>query len=220
MRSIFTITLLSVISAVAATTAHLSSSFRLWSTTSRSSTSLRSAEMPRTSYPAVWKSGTSLPSYTLTSVAFQVYSKVEITRHNWAHVTPGQEPIVVFGMTGFRPLPSNHLDYSTGWVVQGNKGISHSLASPVFNDDSDLLFELRRYGTTSARTPNLPSSALSGRSSPIPRRIGRPCTPIGFGPKSPGARVAGYARRSSLNTPASSYCLSAADTRSTVLYTR
>ncbi|KAI0712230.1 hypothetical protein C8Q76DRAFT_845437 [Earliella scabrosa] len=373
----------------------------------------------------VWKSGTSLPSYALTSVAFQVYSKVEITRHNWAHVTAGMEPIVVvFGMTGFRALPSNHLDYSTGWIVQGNKGFSHgtisiakrvfieerllnllsrvnalttlipatpdgmqafhglklqpwaehekrkdrpskwelqpsdtdgslkymwehceewrynlkgnsnmmsaahgiscitrnyvelptavkqgalrikisgqvelslslqttqlytasssvswsthitvqtigsgikvntlgshdpvftkaefteggasrfrnpmdmlreafppkvdldelvqeinafegawqyyyplanaySLASPVFNDDGDLLFELRRHGTTNTRTPNTPSSALSGRSSPIPRRIGRPRTPIGAGPKSP-ARSPSSTRSPSRSRP-------------------
>ncbi|KAI0706320.1 hypothetical protein C8Q76DRAFT_818580 [Earliella scabrosa] len=85
----------------------------------------------------VWKSGTSLPSlYALTSVEFQVYSKVEITRHNWAHVTAGMEPVVVvFGTTDFRNLPSKHLDYSTGWVVQGNNVFSHgtiSIAKHVF----------------------------------------------------------------------------------------
>lgn len=107
----------------------------------------------------VWKSGTSLPSYALTSIAFQVYSKVEITRHNWAHVTPGQEPIVVvFGMTGFRPLPSNHLDYSTGWVVQGNKGFSHgtiSISKRVFIEER-LLSLLARVNALTTLIPTTP----------------------------------------------------------------
>ena len=107
----------------------------------------------------VWKSGTSLPSYALTSVAFQVYSKVEITRHNWAHVTAGMEPIVVvFGMTGFRALPSNHLDYSTGWIVQGNKGFSHgtiSIARRVFIEER-LLNLLSRVNALTTLIPATP----------------------------------------------------------------
>ena len=60
---------------------------------------------------------------------------------------------------------------------------AYSLASPVFNDDGDLLFELRRYGHGSAAaTRKLNStvspSSSSGRSSPIPRRIGRSRTPV------------------------------------------
>ncbi|EIW59593.1 uncharacterized protein TRAVEDRAFT_121066 [Trametes versicolor FP-101664 SS1] len=88
----------------------------------------------------IWKTaGLSLPSYALTSVAFHVYSRVEVARHNWAHVTPGQEPIVVvLGTTGYRPLPAAHLEWSTGWVVHANRGFSHgtlSIARRVFLEE-------------------------------------------------------------------------------------
>ena len=108
----------------------------------------------------VWKSGTSLPSYALTSVAFQVYSKVEITRHNWAHVTAGMEPIVVvFGMTGFRALPSR-------WIVQGDKGFSHGtigIAKRVFIEER-LLTLLSRVNALTTMIPLNPDAfqALSG----------------------------------------------------------
>lgn len=64
---------------------------------------------------------------------------------------------------------------------------AYSLASPVFNDDGDLLFELRRHGATNPRMPMSPNAAHSGRSSPVPRRIGRPRTPVG-NTRSPGTR--------------------------------
>lgn len=88
----------------------------------------------------IWKTaGLSLPSYALTSVAFHVYSRVEVVRHNWAHVTPGQEPIVVvLGTTGYRALPAARLEWSTGWVVHANRGFSHgtlSIARRVFLEE-------------------------------------------------------------------------------------
>ncbi|CDO76097.1 hypothetical protein BN946_scf184649.g23 [Trametes cinnabarina] len=65
-------------------------------------------------------------SYALTSMLFHVYSKVEVTRYNWTHIPAGMEPvIVILGTTGSRPLPADHLEYSTGWVVQANRGFSH-----------------------------------------------------------------------------------------------
>ncbi|KAI8986088.1 hypothetical protein BD414DRAFT_416881 [Trametes punicea] len=85
----------------------------------------------------VWKPGqSSLPSYALTSVAFHVYSKVEVTRYNWVQVPVGMEPaVVILGTTGSRPLPSDHLAYSANWVVHAHKGFSHgtiSIAHRVF----------------------------------------------------------------------------------------
>ncbi|KAM5533454.1 hypothetical protein V8D89_012892 [Ganoderma adspersum] len=107
----------------------------------------------------VWKSGKSLPSYALTGVAFDVYSKVEITRHNWTHVTPGTEPIiVVLGITGFRKLPSRNLDFSTGWVVQSNKGFSHgtiSISKRVFIEER-LLHLLERINGLTTVIPSTP----------------------------------------------------------------
>ena len=107
----------------------------------------------------VWKSGKSLPSYALTDVAFHVYSKVEITRHNWTHVTPGTEPIiVVLGTTGFRKLPSRNLDFSTGWVVQSTKGFSHgtiSISKRVFIEER-LLHLLSRINGLTTLIPSTP----------------------------------------------------------------
>ncbi|KAI9068126.1 hypothetical protein FKP32DRAFT_1672524 [Trametes sanguinea] len=74
----------------------------------------------------VFKAGPSLPSYALTSVSFQVYSKDEVTRSNWMQVSAGSEPIlVILGMTGSRPLPPTRLQYSTNWIAQPPRGVSH-----------------------------------------------------------------------------------------------
>ncbi|KAL7279892.1 hypothetical protein ACG7TL_006301 [Trametes sanguinea] len=87
----------------------------------------------------VFKPGPSLPSYALTSVAFQVYCKYEVTRYNWAHVPTGMEPIiVVLGTTGSRPLPAGRLEYSTNWIVQAQQHFSHgtiSIARRVFIEE-------------------------------------------------------------------------------------
>lgn len=53
----------------------------------------------------------------------------------------------------------------------------YSLASPVFNDDGDLLFELRRFGTASIRVG-------PGATSPIGSHIGRPVSPANAGQRS------------------------------------
>ena len=117
----------------------------------------------------VWKTGRSLPSYALTDVAFHVYSKVEITRHNWTHVVPGMEPIVVvLGTTGFRKLPSRQLDFSTGWIVQGNKGFSHGtigISKRVFIEER-LLSLLSRVNGLTTLIPSSPdmSQAFQGLS--------------------------------------------------------
>lgn len=107
----------------------------------------------------VWKTGDSLPSYALTDVAFHVYSRIEVSRYNWAHVPSGSEPIiVVFGMSGFRPLPSQRLDYSTAWIVQGNKGFSHgtmSISKRVFLEER-LLTLLSRINALTTLIPSTP----------------------------------------------------------------
>ncbi|KAI0632188.1 hypothetical protein C8Q77DRAFT_1158853 [Trametes polyzona] len=106
-----------------------------------------------TSIP-VWRPGhRSLPSYALTDVTFHVYSKVEITRHNWTQVVPGQEPIiVVLGTTGSRPLPAPQLDFSTGWIVHANRSFSHGtigIARRVFIEERllSLLSNVNAYTT-------------------------------------------------------------------------
>ncbi|CCM02877.1 uncharacterized protein FIBRA_04991 [Fibroporia radiculosa] len=74
----------------------------------------------------IWTFGSTLPSCALTSVAFHVYSKLTITRQNWAHVSTAQEPVIaILGMSSFRPLPSTQLEYSADWVVRATKGISY-----------------------------------------------------------------------------------------------
>ncbi|OSX64959.1 hypothetical protein POSPLADRAFT_1044390 [Postia placenta MAD-698-R-SB12] len=59
----------------------------------------------------IWHSGTleTLPSCSLTSIAYHIYSKTQITRHTWAHVA-AEPAIVILGMIGFRSLPSTYLD--------------------------------------------------------------------------------------------------------------
>ncbi|KAI0632190.1 hypothetical protein C8Q77DRAFT_1158854 [Trametes polyzona] len=106
----------------------------------------------------VWKSGTSLPSYALTSASFHVYSRFDVGRHNWAHVPPGQEPIVVvIGTTGYRALPRPRLEFSTGWVVHANRGFSHgtlSIARRVFIEER-LLGLLSDVNARTTLIPNM-----------------------------------------------------------------
>ncbi|OSD07148.1 hypothetical protein PYCCODRAFT_1358933 [Trametes coccinea BRFM310] len=105
----------------------------------------------------VFKSGNSLPSYALTSVTFQVYSNKPVTSRNWMHVPAKIEPIlVILGMSGWRPLPADRLEYSTNWVVQpqrggashGTIGISHRIFT------QDRLFHL--LSTLNALTTLIP----------------------------------------------------------------
>ncbi|KAI0372239.1 hypothetical protein BV20DRAFT_1015644 [Pilatotrama ljubarskyi] len=114
----------------------------------------------------IWKAGKSLPSYALTSVAFHVYSKVEITRHNWTHVAAGMEPIiVVVGTTGYRTLPSSQLDFSTGWIVHANRGFSHgtiSIARRVFIEER-LLTLLSNVNANTTMIPVLLDPSLGFR---------------------------------------------------------
>ncbi|KAI0356431.1 hypothetical protein OH77DRAFT_1400405 [Trametes cingulata] len=114
----------------------------------------------------VWKAGKSLPSYALTSVAFHIYSKVEITRHNWTHVTAGMEPIIiVVGTTGYRPLPSTQLEFSTGWIVHANTGFSHGtigIARRVFIEER-LLTLLANVNANTTMIPVLLDPSLGFR---------------------------------------------------------
>lgn len=74
----------------------------------------------------VWRTKTSLTSVSLTTMHFHVYSKTEITRRNWAHVTAGLEPVIaVLGMTEFRPLPALRLEYSSGLIIHASRKISY-----------------------------------------------------------------------------------------------
>ena len=74
----------------------------------------------------VWKAKTSLTSVSLTTMHFHVYSKTEITRRNWAHVTASLEPVIaVLGMTEFRPLPALRLEYSSGLIIRASRKISY-----------------------------------------------------------------------------------------------
>ncbi|OBZ69011.1 hypothetical protein A0H81_11374 [Grifola frondosa] len=74
----------------------------------------------------IFSPGTPLPSCAITDMIFHIYSKTTVNRHNWVHVTTGSEPIIVIlGMTGGESFRSDHLEYSTGWVVRVNKGFSH-----------------------------------------------------------------------------------------------
>ncbi|KAI0667589.1 hypothetical protein C8Q78DRAFT_981541 [Trametes maxima] len=104
----------------------------------------------------VWKSGTSLPSYALTSVGFHVYSRIDVTRYNWTHVTAGMEPIIVIvGTTGYRPLPSRILEFSTGWIVNANGAFSHgtlSISKRVFIEER-LLYLLANVNALTTMIP-------------------------------------------------------------------
>ncbi|PCH38353.1 hypothetical protein WOLCODRAFT_115316 [Wolfiporia cocos MD-104 SS10] len=87
----------------------------------------------------VYKAGLALPSYALTSIAWHVYSKAEITRHTWSQVSAVAEPaIVIVGVTGSRTLPATRLEYSANWVVRVSKTISYgtvSIARSVFMEE-------------------------------------------------------------------------------------
>ncbi|CCM01094.1 uncharacterized protein FIBRA_03142 [Fibroporia radiculosa] len=75
----------------------------------------------------IWTSKSDTPSCALTSIAFHVYAKDAITRHNWAHISATLEPVIVLlGMTRHRPLPCTRLEYSANWVIRLTKGISYS----------------------------------------------------------------------------------------------
>lgn len=86
----------------------------------------------------IWHSGTleTLPSCSLTSIAYHIYSKTQITRHTWAHVA-AEPAIVILGMIGFRSLPSTYLEYTADLVITASRGISYgtvSVSRSVFLD--------------------------------------------------------------------------------------
>ncbi|KZT65463.1 hypothetical protein DAEQUDRAFT_524238 [Daedalea quercina L-15889] len=84
----------------------------------------------------VWKTKVNMTSVSLTTMHFHVYSKAEITRRNWAHVSGSLEPVIaVLGMTEFRPLPALRLEYSSSLIVRASKHISYGtvcISRPTF----------------------------------------------------------------------------------------
>lgn len=74
----------------------------------------------------VWKSGTKLPEYSVTSIAFQVYSKQVVDRRNWSIIPKSAQPVIlILGMHQFRPLPSLRLPYGTNWHLYGTNNTSY-----------------------------------------------------------------------------------------------
>lgn len=87
----------------------------------------------------VWQPGSTPPSYGLTECNFHVYCKHVLERHSWGTFSKADEPaIVIIGMTGFRPMPSNTLKFSVSWIAQAIRGISYGtvcLSKRVFMDE-------------------------------------------------------------------------------------
>ncbi|KZT64494.1 hypothetical protein DAEQUDRAFT_678489 [Daedalea quercina L-15889] len=74
----------------------------------------------------VWRTKVNMTSVSLTTMHFHVYSKTEITRQNWAHVSGSLEPVIaVLGMTEFRPLPALRLEYSSNLIIRASRSISY-----------------------------------------------------------------------------------------------
>ncbi|CCM05147.1 uncharacterized protein FIBRA_07356 [Fibroporia radiculosa] len=76
----------------------------------------------------IWNHGTLPPTYALTQAEFQIYSDVTVTRQNCLQAMSSiMEPVIlILGMTGFRPMPSTHLQFSANWVVRVSEGVSSS----------------------------------------------------------------------------------------------
>jgi len=74
----------------------------------------------------IWKAKTNMTSVSLTTMHFHVYSKTEVTRQNWAHVSGSLEPVIaVLGMTEFRPLPALRLEYSSNLIIRASRNVSY-----------------------------------------------------------------------------------------------
>ncbi|THH28534.1 hypothetical protein EUX98_g5660 [Antrodiella citrinella] len=104
----------------------------------------------------VWKTGSTPPSYGLTSITYHVYCKHVLERHTWGAFSKADEPVIILlGMTGFRPLPSLTLKFSTNWIAQAIKGVSYgtvSLSKRVFMEER-LLTLLARINALTTIVP-------------------------------------------------------------------
>lgn len=104
----------------------------------------------------VWKTGSTPPSYGLTSITYHVYCKHVLERHTWGAFSKADEPVIILlGMTGFRPLPSLTLKFSTNWIAQAIKGVSYGtvcLSKRVFMEER-LLTLLARINALTTIVP-------------------------------------------------------------------
>ncbi|KAF8881368.1 hypothetical protein BD779DRAFT_1546677 [Infundibulicybe gibba] len=111
----------------------------------------------------IWKRGSNPPPTGLTDVTFQIYSKTSCTRHS--HVSQHYDIVLILlGMTGFRPLPSGHLEYSTEWFTKHRGTVTHGtvcLSSKVFLEKR-LLILLSRVNATTTIVPFFPGGESSG----------------------------------------------------------
>ncbi|KAF8884776.1 hypothetical protein BD779DRAFT_1739314 [Infundibulicybe gibba] len=72
--------------------------------------------------------------------------------------------LILLGMTGFRPLPSGRLEYSTEWFVKNRKTVTHGtvcLSKKVFLEQR-LLALLSRVNATTTIVPFFPRSESGG----------------------------------------------------------
>lgn len=100
----------------------------------------------------LWSAPPAAPSYALTDVTFQVYSRVEVTRYNWTQLTASTEPVlVILGMTCNRPRPNHCLSYSTDWVARVH---SHGTVA-ISNKDQNVLHLLARINSLTSVIPVL-----------------------------------------------------------------
>ncbi|KAH9937112.1 uncharacterized protein B0H18DRAFT_867006 [Fomitopsis serialis] len=103
----------------------------------------------------IWSVPPSTPSYALTDVTFQVYSSVEVTRHNWAQLSVSVEPVLaILGMTSHRPRPGHNLTFSTNWVARAERGFSHGTVA-ISNKDQSMLHRLARINSLTSVIPVL-----------------------------------------------------------------
>lgn len=111
----------------------------------------------------LWNAPPSAPSYALTDVTFQVYSSVEVTRHNWARLPASVEPVLaILGMTSGRPRPDHKLSFSTNWVARAERGFCHGTVA-ISNKDQNVLHRLARINSLTSIIPVLAAAeAIDG----------------------------------------------------------
>ncbi|KAF8884777.1 hypothetical protein BD779DRAFT_1442896 [Infundibulicybe gibba] len=111
----------------------------------------------------IWKRGSNPPPTGLTDVTFQIYSKTVCTRHS--HVSQHYDVVLMLlGMTGFHPLPSGRLEYSTEWFAKHRGTVTHGtvcLSRKVFLEKR-LLALLSRVNATTTIVPFFPGGESSG----------------------------------------------------------
>ncbi|TFY58803.1 hypothetical protein EVJ58_g6189 [Rhodofomes roseus] len=106
----------------------------------------------------VWSAPPLDLSYALTDVDFQVYSSVEVTRHNWAQLSASVEPVLtILGMTSQHPRPGHNLSFCTNWVARVERGFSHGTVA-ISNKDQNVLHRLARINSLTSVIPVLVAS--------------------------------------------------------------